>query len=139
MEVLGDAHVGGAHDLVSLGVGDDAVLVDAGLMGKGVGAHNGFAGGDGHAGDAGEQLAGLVDLAGIDAGLRAVEIHPGMKGHDHFLQTGVAGPLADAVDGALHLGGARPDTGQGVGHSHAQVVVAVDGDIHVFHALHMGL
>lgn len=36
--VLGNAHVRGLHDLIGLGVGDHAVLVDAGLMGKGVGA-----------------------------------------------------------------------------------------------------
>jgi hypothetical protein len=36
--------------------------------------------------------------------------------------------LADAVDGALDLPGARPHRSQRVRHRHAQVVVAVDGD-----------
>lgn len=40
--VLGNAHIRGLHDLIGLGVGDDAVLVDAGLMSKGVGTHNGL-------------------------------------------------------------------------------------------------
>ena len=57
--VLRDAHVGGLHDLIRLGIGDDAVLVDAGLMREGVRADNGLAGRDRHAGDiAREQLAG---------------------------------------------------------------------------------
>ena len=106
-------------------------------MGEGVGAHNGLAGGDGHAGDVAEELAGAVDLPGVDAGLRAVEVPAGVEGHDDLLHAGVARPLADAVDGALHLGGSGLDAGEGVGHGHAQVVVAVDGDVHLLHARHV--
>jgi hypothetical protein len=114
-----------------------AVLVDAGLVGEGVGAHDGLAGRDGHAGDVGEQLAALVDLPGVDARLGVVEIPAGPHGHDDLLQAGVARPLADAVDRALHLGGARLHAGQRVGHGHAQVVVAVDGDVHLVDARHV--
>ena len=102
-------------------------------MGKGVGPHNGLAGGDGDAGDAGEQLAGLVDLLGMNAGLGAVEAGACMKRHDNLLQAGVAGPLADAVDRALHLGGPGPDAGEGIGDCHPQIVVAVGGEVHVLH------
>ena len=43
-------------------------------------------------------------------------------------QVGVAGALAVAVDGALHVAGAGVDRGQGVGDRAAGVVVAVDAD-----------
>ena len=135
--VLGDAHIGGFHDLVGLGIGDDAVLMDAGLMGEGVGTHDGLGGRDGHAGDVAEELAGAVDLPGIDAGLRVVEVPAGINCHGQLFQAGVARPLADAVDGALDLGGAGLHAGQGVGDGHAQVVVAVNGDVHVLDAGHM--
>nr|BFE82996.1 hypothetical protein GCM10020093_055970 [Planobispora longispora] len=48
-------------------------------------------------------------------------------GHDRE-QVRVAGALAVAVGAALHVGGARLDRGQGVGHRAAGVVVAVDAD-----------
>ncbi len=41
---LGHAHRFGAHDLIGLVVLEHAVLVDAGFMGKGIGAHDGFIG-----------------------------------------------------------------------------------------------
>ena len=40
----------------------------------------------------------------------------------------VAGPFADAVDGAFDLPGAVLDGGQAVGDGQAQVVVAVDAE-----------
>ena len=113
------------------------MLVDTGLMSKGVGAHNGLAGRDGHAGDVAQELAGVVNLPGVDAGFGLVEVPPGVEGHDDLLQAGVARPLADAVDRALHLRGAGLDAGQGVGDRHAQVIVAVDGDVGVFNAFHV--
>ena len=79
--VLGDAYIGGLHDLIGLGIGDDAVLVNTGFMGKGVGTYNGLAGRDGYAGDVAEELAGAVDLPSVDAGLGVVEIRPGANGH----------------------------------------------------------
>ena len=57
------------------------MLMDAGLVGKGVSAHNGLAGRDGYAGDVAEELAGAVDLPSVDAGLGVVEIRPGANGH----------------------------------------------------------
>ena len=42
-----------------------------------------------------------------------------------LFQRGVAGALADAVDGALHLAHAGADRGQRVGDGEAQVVVVV--------------
>ena len=46
-------------------------------------------------------------------------------------EVAVAGALAVAVDGALHLDGAAADAGERVGHAGAGVVVEVDGDADV--------
>ena len=46
--------------------------------------------------------------------------------HDHnFLECGVAGAFADAIDGQFELPCAAADRGQGIGHAQAQIVVAV--------------
>ena len=45
--------------------------------------------------------------------------------HHDLFERGVAGPLADAVDGAFDLPRAGVDAGQRVGHRHAEIVVAV--------------
>ena len=54
-------------------------------------------------------------------------------GGDLF-EGGVAGALADAVDGALGLAGTGFDGGDGVGDGEAEVVVAVGGEDDVFNA-----
>ena len=53
---------------------------------------------------------------------------PDVEHHHDLLERAVAGPLADPVDGALDLAGARPHGGEGVGDGQAEVVVAVDAD-----------
>ena len=50
------------------------------------------------------------------------------EGHHDLLQRRVAGALAEAVDGDLHLAGTRLDGGQRVRRREAEVVVAVDAD-----------
>ena len=59
---VGYAYGRGRHDLVGEGVGHHAVLVDAGLVGEGVGADDGFVGRRAEADALGEQLAGGVEL-----------------------------------------------------------------------------
>ena len=54
----------------------------------------------------------------------------------NLFQRGVARPLADAVDRALDLAGARFDTGQRVRHRQTKIVVAVYRDSNVFDSLH---
>src|SRR5262249_11597986 len=46
--------------------------------------------------------------------------------HDDFLERGIAGALADAVDGALDLACAGVHSGERVRHRHAEIVVAMD-------------
>ena len=54
--------------------------------------------------------------------------------HDDLFEGAVAGPLADAVDGALDLPRPFVQGGQAVGDRQAQVVVAVDADDHLVDA-----
>ncbi len=56
-------------------------------------------------------------------------------GHDNFFERGVAGALADAVDGALDLAGSGGDGRHGVGYRHAEIVMAVGGDSDVLDSL----
>ena len=100
-------------------------------MQKGVAAHNGLVQRRGLTDDGIDGLAGTVDLGGVQPGLIGEEAGTGAHGHDHFLQRGVAGPLAQSVDRALDLPRAAHDAGQGVGHRHAQVIVAVHRILHL--------
>ena len=62
-EALADvADRGWGEDLVGEGVGEHAVLVDAGGVGEGVGADDGFVGRGAEADAAGEHLAGGEEL-----------------------------------------------------------------------------
>ncbi len=61
-----------------------------------------------------------------------------MQRHHHFLEAGVAGALADAVDGHLGLARARGEAGQGVRRRHAQIVVAVHRPDHAIAAVGLG-
>ena len=75
------------------------------------------------------QTAGAGQLLGADAAVDAAEVvGPGADGHHDLFQGGVAGALADAVDGALDLAGTALHGRQRVGHGEAEVVVAVGGD-----------
>src|SRR5262249_22753951 len=86
------------------------------------------------AGDVRHQPAGGVELAGVDPRAHAEVVAAGADGHHDLFQRRVAGPLADAVDGALDLPRPLGDGRQAVGHGHAQVVVAVDAEDHLVDA-----
>ena len=51
-----------------------------------------------------------------------------LQRHDDLFEGAVAGPLAEAVDGAFDLPGPFEHGGEAVGDGHAQVVVAVDAE-----------
>ena len=59
-----------------------------------------------------------------------MDVAAGPQQHHDLLQRAVAGALADAVDGALDLPGAREDARVGVGDGQPEVVVAVDRRSH---------
>ena len=132
----------GGHDLVGQRVLDDAVLVDARLVGERVRAHDGLVRLDDEAGEVADEPAGRRDLLGRDAADEPRELGGSRaEGHHDLLQGGVAGALAEAVDGDLHLAGARLHGRERVGRGEAEVVVAVDGDDRLaagerLHALH---
>jgi hypothetical protein len=65
------------------------------------------------------------DLCGIDAGGAGEHVLPGMHRHDDFLQRGIAGALAEAIDGAFDLACPSHHGGEAVGHGQAQVVMAM--------------
>ena len=125
---LGAAHGLRRHDLVGLAVLEHAVLVDAGLVGKGVGADDGLVVRDGLADDHGEQAAGGVELLGLNVAFEAVVVLAHAQGHGDLLEGGVAGALAYAAEGDFGLAHADAEGGQGVGHAEAEVVVAVHGE-----------
>src|SRR5579871_135658 len=134
-----DAHVARIHDLVGGALFEDAILMNAAGVSEGVGAHDGFVGLDQDAGPAADHPARFIDLLSDDAGLAIVEVAARLHRHDDLFQAGVSGPLADAVDGTLHLARPTPHRCQGVRDRQAQVVVAVradDGFVYVWNVFH---
>ena len=91
-------------------------------------AHHGLIRRHGHAEHVSHQPAGPAKLPRIDAGIHTVVVAARAQSHHHFLQRGIAGPFADAVDGAFHLPRAVHHTAQGVGRRQAQVVVTMHAD-----------
>ena len=126
MWVSGDPDRLGGHDLIGDLLLDQAVLVDARLVGEGVGPDDRLVRLDRDARDLRQEPRGLVDVLGLDPRMEAEEVLPGLDGHDDLLHRAIPGPLADPVDRALHL--ARPvlHGGQGIGGGEPQIVVAVD-------------
>src|SRR4051812_20375941 len=121
----GNPHHLGADDLVGQTVLEHAVLVNSGLVSKGVAAHDCLVWRWKDSGEVGQQLAGAVDLSGIDPALELERRPSHPAGHDQLLQRRVTRSLADAVDGALHLPGARLNGRKTVRHSEPEIVVTV--------------
>ena len=116
-------------DLIRLLIGQHAVLMDAALMQEGVFADDGLIQRRPLADDIIDRLAGAINLRRVQPGRGVEDIAPGTHGHDDLFQRRVPGPLTQAVDGAFNLRRAPLDACQGVGRSHTQVVVAVDGQL----------
>src|SRR5205085_1758024 len=124
--VGGQAALLGARDLVGVARLHHAILVDARGMCEGVGADHRLVRLHHAAGDLRHQARGWDDVRGVDPSLEMEEIAPRLDGHDHFLQRGVAGALAEAVDGAFNLPrAAKLYRGERVRYRHAEVVMAV--------------
>jgi hypothetical protein len=96
---------GGVHDLVGVAGPQHAVLVDTRLMGEGVAAHDRLVVLHRVAGEARHQPGGLEDLGGVGPDLDPEDVLAGLDRHDDLLDRGVAGPLADPVDGPFDLAG----------------------------------
>ena len=128
-EVRGLAADGlGRHDFVGFAVLQHAVLMDAGLMRKGVAAHDGLVGGDGAADDERQQAAGRIELLVLDAAVHAVHVGADLHRHDDFFQRGIARTFADAAKGHFGLTGTVLDSAQAVGDGEPKVVVTVHAE-----------
>ena len=121
------ADVLGHHDLVGLRVLEHAVLVDAALMGEGVTADDRLVVLHRERGDGRDQLRRPRQHLGVDAGPERHHVVAHPHRHHHLFERGVAGALADAVDGALDLAGAGAHAGERIRHRHAEIVMAMHG------------
>ena len=81
---------------------------------------------DVQAGHLRDEPARGVEPLGLDPGRDVQDVLARLARHHDLFERGVPGPLADPVDGALHLAGARHHAGQRVGDGQPEVVVAVD-------------
>ena len=122
------ADVFGPHDLIGLTLLEEAIDMYARAVGERIGADDCLVGWNLGAEHVGDQAAGSVQLARLDAGMHAEVIGARAQRHDDLFQRGVACPLSESVDGALHLARAVEHAMERVGHGHAQVVVAVHAD-----------
>src|SRR5437773_1687415 len=102
--------------------------MDAGFVRERVRADDGLVRRYDVAGQPRDQRGRRSDLRRVDAGLDTETVVADTQGHDDLLQCGVPRTLADPVHCALDLPDPGLDSSEGVGHSEAEVVVAVRGD-----------
>ncbi len=124
------AHQRRVHVFVGLDVAADGVDVHAALVGEGRRADERLVLAEvevGHLVDEPADLRQVLQRALTETTVAVLEDQVG----DDARQVGVAAPLADAVDRALDVAGARLHGRQRVGHAQAAVVVAVDAERHV--------
>ena len=72
-----------------------------------------------------DELGGAREHRRLDAGPERQHVVAHLHRHHDLFERGVAGALADTVDGALDLPRARLHAGERIGDRHAEVVVAV--------------
>ncbi len=85
-----------------------------------------------------DQLRRTREHGAVDVGPIRQHVVAHLHGHHHFLERGVAGALADAVDGAFDLADAGTHPGERIRYRHAEIVVAMRGEarlVGVRHAL----
>ena len=104
---------GGVHDLVGGALLEHAVLVDAGLVGERVAAHDRLVRLHLVAGQPRHQPARSARSRVVSTPVHRPSARLArVQQHHDLLERRVAGPLADAVDRALHLAAARLDAGE---------------------------
>ena len=92
-------------------------------------ADDGFVALDDEAGVAADELRCLHNLSCVNVNAHVLEVIAArLDRHDGFFEAGVAGALADAVDGAFDLPRAIGDAGEAVGDGETEVVVAMHAD-----------
>ncbi len=115
----------GHHDLVGLGMLEHAVLVDAALVREGVAADDRLVVLHRKRGRRRDELRGARQHGRVDAGPVRQHVVAHLHRHHDFFERGVAGALADAVDGAFDLPRAGAHAGERIRHRHAEIVVAM--------------
>ena len=139
---LASAYLARIDDLVGIACLDNAVLVNARGMRKGVCADDCLVRLNDEARDGGNQTGSAHEFTGVDVGMGVKLLAVHLDAHDNFFHSGVASALAQAVDGAFDLTSAVFDTSERKGGSHAKVVVAVNGKrclVHVGNVFHQEL
>ena len=124
--ITGKTNRFGIHNFVRHRIFQNAVLVNAGLMGKGVGPDNGLIRLDDNAGNHRHESAGRIDFPGIDGRLEMHQVHPGIQGHHHLFKGSIARPLPDTVDGDFRLPRPCPYARKSICGGQTQIVVAVN-------------
>ncbi len=132
---FGDEDAAGVADgfggdvFVGFGEFVDGVDVHAAFVGEGGGADVGLAVDEVEVGDFVDVAAGFGEVGeGFAAVAEAFVAHFQAEVGDDGGEVDVAAAFADAVHGALDVGGAGADGGEGVGGGDAGVVVGVDAD-----------
>ena len=97
-------------------------------MQEGIAADDGFVGWDRHVRRLADETAAAVDFAGVDARFALQRVLTRFDAHDHFFERGIAGAFADAVQRHFDLACALVYSCEAVGHSEAEVVVAVNAE-----------
>src|SRR5438876_6319638 len=97
-------------------------------MCKRVGADDRLVGWDIDADARRDEARGAGQLASLDVGMNPEEWLACLERHHHLLQRGIAGALADAIDGAFRLSRSGAHSRQRVRHGESEIVVAVSGD-----------
>src|SRR5450759_3032736 len=126
-DLTDEPHLVGREGLVGLRVLDDAVGVDAALVGEHACADDRLPHRDGPARRGGDVLAQLAEALRVHRDLEALDV---LQCHDDLFERRIARALSQAADGGVDPRGAGVDAGDGVGHRHAEVVVGVHLDLH---------
>ena len=118
------SHIVGIDDFIGLHILQHTVLVYARRVRERVAANDGFVGLHRHIHQARHESACGINLLRVDVAVD-VNIVVAFDNHRYFLESGVAGALADAVDRHFHLACSVEHSAHRVGGCHAEVVVAV--------------
>ena len=125
------------HDFIGLPRFQEAILMDAGFVQEAVGAGNRLHRRDFNAGNGADQFRGFIDFFGNDIGLGLIKILTRIQRHHHFFQRSITGALAETIHRHFDLRCARQHAGQRIGGRHAQIIMAVQGNVHLLHPAHV--
>ena len=134
----GNANIFGPHDFKRLGVFQHTILMDTAFMRKGVFANDGLVKLHRETRHRADPARNMHDLFSIDVGEERHDVSPHTERHNNFFQSGVARALAQTIDRAFDLPCAAFNSRQRVRRRHAQIVMAMGGENHIFCTRHLG-